>query len=259
MHRVIFQHVYRYRWLIYELVLRDVRLRYRGSVLGQAWSLMNPLLFAAIYTLVFTAFLHVDIAHYPVYLLSGLLPWTWLSGALQQSVTSLVDGRMYVGKTLFPVEILVLVPVLAHGWNFICSLPVLFVLAFFFHVHLGWSLLALPALIFIELLVVYALSLLVASFYVFYRDVQQLTGYAITAMFFMTPLFYTMRSVPASLSFLVSDNPLAAIIGAYQDAIYRDTPPSLDALLFAAFFALVASAVASGVFSRCHESFGEFV
>jgi ABC-type polysaccharide/polyol phosphate export permease len=209
--------------------------------------------------LVFSAFLHVDIEHYPIYLLAGLMPWMWLSGALQQSTTALVDGRMYVGKTVFPIEVLVLVPVLSHGCNFICSIPVLLLFAVLFKVHLGWSLLALPLLTLIELVIVYALSLLSASLYVFYRDVQQLIGYALTAMFFMLPIFYGARAVPPSFSFLLHANPLAAMIVSYQDAIYRGQLPNLDTLLFASLFALISLAVAFGVFNRRRESFGEFV
>ena len=129
--------IYRYRWLVLELVLRDLRIRYRGSALGLAWTFINPLIFTCIYTLVFGVFLHTDVPNYPVYLLSALLPWTWLSGALQQSTAALVDGRMYVGKTIFPIEILVLVPVLSHGWNFLCSIPMVFLIAALFKVHPG--------------------------------------------------------------------------------------------------------------------------
>jgi len=253
------QSVYRYRWLVYELVLRDLRLRYRGSVLGLAWTLLNPLIFTGIYTLVFGAFLHVGIEHYPVYLLAGLAPWMWFSGALQQGTTALVDGRMYVGKTIFPIEVLVLVPVLSHGWNFVCTVPIVLLAAALFKIHLTWALAALPLLALIEFFIIYALALLAASLYVFYRDVQQLVGYVLTAMIFMLPIFYGIRSVPPSFAFLMRGNPLAAVIVAFQDAIYRGQSPGLDALLFASFFALGTLIAAFHVFNRYRESFGEFV
>src|SRR5215469_3718221 len=102
-----FRRLYRFRWLLVELVLRDLRLRYRGSVLGFAWTLLNPLFFMAIYTLVFSVYLRVPIPHYPLFLLSGLVPWTWFATAIQQGATAIVDGRLYVGKTTFPTEVLI--------------------------------------------------------------------------------------------------------------------------------------------------------
>ena len=251
--------IHRFRWLTYELIYRDLRLRYRGSVLGMAWTLFNPLIFMLIYTLVFSGYMRINVERYPLYLLSGLIPWTWFSSALLQGTSALVDGRHYVGKTTFPTELLILVPVLSNGVNLVLSLPLLFIFALVMGAHLGWSLLLLPVVIFVELVVVTAFVLLTATFNVFYRDLQQLVNYFVTAMFFLTPIFYQASAVPASLRSFVVLNPFAALLGAYQSILYAGTWPRPEALLFPLIFGLALFAVALHFFEEYRELFGEYV
>lgn len=251
--------VFRHRWLIYELVLRDLRLRYRGSILGFAWSLLNPLLFMAIYTLVFSVYLRVHVPHYAIYLLAGLVPWAWLSGAVMAGTSSILDGRYYVGKTLFPTIVLVAVPVVSNAVNFLLSLPVLFAFALLMHVHWGMPLVCLPLLILIELLMVSGLALLLATLNVFYRDFQQLINYGLTAMMYLTPIFYLRTQVPPAFQPLIAWNPLAAMISGFQDVLYGNTFPNAFDVGYALVFALMLFGVALGTFSRLQESFSEYL
>ncbi len=250
---------FRYRWLVYELVLRDLSLRYRGSALGFAWTLLNPLLFMAIYTLVFAVYLRVDIVNYPAFLLSGLVPWSWLAGALGQGTSSIVDGRMYVGKTLFPMQILVIVPVLSNGINFIFSLPILFLFVIVLHVHLGPSLVMLPLIILIQGAMVLGAATLAATFNVFYRDLQQLILYILTVLFYMTPIFYIPSLVPEKFQFLIVWNPFAALIACYHAILYAGTFPSINDLVFSLVFSILLLGVARGCFVRYREAFSEYV
>lgn len=251
--------LFHYRWLLYELVLRDLRLRYRGSVLGFAWTLLNPLLFMLIYTLVFSVYLRVPVEHYPLFLLSGLIPWSWFATALQQGTTAIVDGRVYVGKTTFPMEVLIAVPVFASGANFIFSLPVLLALTVISHVHLGMALLALPLLVVIQLALTFALVQIVATLNVFYRDLQQLVIYIITALFYLTPIFYTSAQVPARFSFLLAWNPFASLMAAYHDVFYYGTFPKAGDIGFVSIAALVLLLVGQGSFLRHRESFSQYL
>lgn len=251
--------LYRFRWLLYELVVRDLRLRYRGSVLGFAWTLLNPLLFMAIYTLVFSVYMRVPIHDYPLYLLSGLVPWTFAQAAIQQSVGAILDGRMYVGKTLFPIELLVVTPVLSNCANFAISLALVVLLSLILGVHASWSLLLLPFLLAVALCMVLALSFLSATANVFYRDVQQLIGYALTALFFMTPIFYAASSVPPRFTFIVTYNPIAALLECFQSILYGGSAPPWGRLAFAAAFAAFALGASIGYFERYRDVFGEYV
>lgn len=251
--------VVRYRWLLWELVVRDLTLRYRGSVLGFAWTLLNPVLFMVVYTLVFSVYLKNGIHNFPLYLLSGMIPWLWIAGAIGQAVTSIIDGRAYVGKTLMPTELLILVPVLSNGVNFLITIALLFFVSIALGVNASWAALFLPLLVLIQLSITLGLALLVATFNVFYRDLQQIVGYALLAVMFLTPMFYLRSSVPPNLQFIVTYSPIAALISGYQNVFYYGVPPDWRALLFAAAFGIAILAVGSAYFSRCVDAFGEYV
>ncbi|HEY8322593.1 MAG TPA: ABC transporter permease [Candidatus Baltobacteraceae bacterium] len=257
-----FATIYRYRWLIYELVLRNLRLRYRGSILGFAWTLANPLLFMAVYTLVFSVILKNGMANFPLYLLAGIVPWTWFASGLAQGATSILDGRLYVGKTLFPSEVLVVVPVLTNGVNFALSLPFIAIVALLLHVHLGWSLLMLPVVVLVELILLQGLATLFATVNVFYRDVNELLTYAITALMFLTPIFYTQSLVAThvpQMAGILALNPLAGIIAGFQAILYGGAMPDLKSLAYSAIVGFVLLATGQWVFERYRESFSEFL
>ena len=249
----------RYAWLLLELVVRDLRLRYRGTYVGFLWTLLNPVIYMAIYTFVFGFMLHVGTERYPAYLLSGLVPWTWFMSAVTQGVTAIQDGRMYVGKTVFPTEALVAVPVLSNMINFVLSLPLLLIVAAIFRVHLGWSLSLLPVVVAIQYVLTYGFLLLLSTYNVFFRDIQQLIGLFLTLVFFINPIFYTLAQVPDALRPYLLADPLTPIIIAYQAIFLHGTWPAVVPLAYAALFSIALYLVGKVVFNRYHDAFGEYV
>lgn len=250
---------YRFRWLLYELVKRDVKLRYRGSVLGIAWTLLNPVLFMVVYTLVFSVIMKSSIPNYPLFLMSGLIPWMWLSGSITQATTSILGGGAYIGKTLMPPELLVLVPVLANGVNFIITIVLFSVVCFALGVNIVWALLFLPVLLLIQLCMTLGLSMLVAVANVFYRDIEQIVSYVLTAAFFMTPIFYARTAVPEDMRFIVAFNPVAGLISAYQSVFYKGIAPDAADLVSAAAFGAIVLVIGLGLFNNARDSLGEQV
>jgi ABC-type polysaccharide/polyol phosphate export permease len=251
--------VYRFRWLLYELVWRDLVLRYRGSVLGFAWTLLNPLLFMAVYTLVFSVYLNSGVHAYPLFLLSGMIPWLWVSSAISQAVTSIIDGRSFVGKTLLPTELLVIVPVLSNGLNFLITIVLLFFVSLAIGINVIWALAFLPLLLVIQLCITLGFALLAATLNVFYRDFQQIVTYLLMAFVFLTPIFYERARVPVNLQWMVKFSPIAAMISGYQHVFYFGTPPRWQDLLFAGVFGVVLLLVALSYFNRNRDAFVEFV
>src|SRR5580704_6559123 len=127
------QQLPRYRGLIQTLVARELKARYRGSVLGFVWSFINPLLLLSIYSFIFTAFLPVskDLpTPYPLFLFCGILPWTWFAASLNESAGSLIAGGNLIRKVLFPAEVLPIVTVLANMLHFLLGLPILIIFLF---------------------------------------------------------------------------------------------------------------------------------
>jgi ABC-type polysaccharide/polyol phosphate export permease len=255
----IFVRLYRYRWLIVELVSREIRLRYRGSVLGFAWTLLNPLLFMGVYVMVFGTFLRLGFHNFALFLLSGNMAFLWFSSAVNQGTGAILAGRMYVGKTVFPSEVLVLVPVLAGAVNFVLSLPILIVADLIFGQHLGIGLLYLPVLMIAEIMIAVGVLFFFATINVFYRDFGQLEQYIILLLFYITPIIYRASTVPEPYRQIVVSSPIAQMIIAYQDILFFNVLPSpLDlALLYAFGGALLVAGHA--VFSRYHETFGEYL
>ncbi len=251
--------LYRYRWLLYELVIRDVVLRYRGSALGFLWTILNPLLFMAIYTLVFSVYLRIGMADYAVFLIAGLIPWLWFASAIQTGTTSIIDGRMYVGKAVFAPIILVLVPVLSNFVNFLLSLPILLVIIALFHMKIGWPIIVLPLLVGIQLLLTLDLLLLLATVNVFFRDLQQLIAVALLLVFYLTPIIYPLSSVPESFRFYVLASPMSSLILSYQDIFYYNVLPDWKHVLYALAASIALFYIGHAAFERYKDAFADYV
>ena len=253
-----------------ELLRRDLKSRYKGSSLGAFWSLLNPLLYMLVYTVVFSHFMRFKVvgAPYPVYLLSGLLAWNFFSQAITFSAGSVLGNGSIVKKVRFPWVLLTLSAVLAAFVNYLISLALLVPLVIFFHVSLGLPLVVAPAIALTTFVFALGLGLLVASANVFFRDVEYLINIVLQVWFFMTPIIYQLSSVlqaPGSDSFLgrvlratLYINPMTWVVSGFQDVFAFDRWPEHPlGLLYSAAMALVALAVGSWVFHKLRPRFAE--
>ncbi len=216
--------IWRYRELLSTLVRKDLKVRYKGSTLGFAWSMLNPLLYLVVYWLVFEVILHSGIPDFPIWLLAGLLPWTLFSTSLTQSTTSITLNGSLVKKVYFPREILPMATIGAALVHYVLQTGVLVAVL----IALRWSVdpayvwLVLPALL-VMLLLSTALALLVAAFNVRLRDTQHLLELVLLAWFWATPIVYTYMLLAERLgqwSWALQLNPMTPIVVAYQRAIY---------------------------------------
>ena len=226
-----FAELWGYRELIWNLVVRDLKVRYRNSVLGILWSLMNPLLMMVVFTLVFTVMTpYSEVKHFPVFVLLAILPWNFFSSSVIGSIQSIVGNAPLVNKVYFPREILPISVVLANLINFLIALIVLFALILIFQIPItGWAL-ALPLVIVVQLIFTIGFCMIMAAANVFYRDTQVIMEVVMLAWFFMTPIFYSVSILPqsyeiAGMSFNVSRwmrilNPMASIIANYRTILY---------------------------------------
>lgn len=264
------QELWDYRELVRNLVARDLKVRYKSSLLGVAWSWLNPLLMMAVYTVLFTVMLHNDsIHHYPVFLLCGLLPWQFFNDSVIQATSSIVDNAHLIKKVYFPAEVLLLSTILANLINFLIALPLFFGLALLLGARLTWYVLLLPLTLLIQLMFTTGLTLILATLNVFYRDTRIILGVVMLAWFFLTPVFYPINTVPQEavllgISFdaqlwLRRLNPMASVIASYRDLLYWGAPTGLDFLLRTAATALLFLVVGYLVFTRYRSRFGEEV
>jgi ABC-type polysaccharide/polyol phosphate export permease len=221
--------LFRYRGLIQTLVARDLKARYRGSVLGFFWSFVNPLLLLLIYSYVFTQVLpglHPEsLQPYALFMFCGILPWTWFSSALLESSGTLISGGNLIKKVLFPAEVLPIVTVLANMVHFFLGLPILAAFLVYYQRPLDpVELLWFPAIVLVQLVLTTGLALLVSALTVHFRDIKDILGNLLTLWFFATPIIYAMEQAPPGNRWLLNLNPMTHLVISYQQVLF-DTGP----------------------------------
>lgn len=248
-----------YRDLVRHLVHRDLRLRYKGSALGVAWSLVNPLVLAAVYTFAFAYVIKLQIDRFPVFLLLGLLPWTFFTGSLGHGTGAVADNAPLVRKVRFPRAALPVASTLAQFVMFALAYAVFVPLSLALGTSLSGAWLGVPLIMALQLVFTAGVALLAATGYVFFRDLRHLIDVGIQFLFWLTPIVYSVDLVPERLRTLVMLNPLAAFLTAYRDAILhgRVSPPLVWAVIGVA--TLVAAVLGLYAFSRHERRFGELV
>lgn len=257
--------LFRYRGLVQILVARELRARYRGSVLGFLWSFVNPLLLLLVYSFVFTVILDrgdiADLEPYAVFLFCGLLPWTWFSSSLNDSAGILIVHGNLIKKVVFPVDVLPVVAVASNLCHFVFGLPILFGFLVWYDVPLRLAdLVWFPAVVAVQLCLTLGLAMILAALTVHFRDVKDLLANGLTLWFFTSPILYEMSAAPEDVRALLNLNPFAHLAISYQQILFHEGP-------FVHWPWLAAVAAGSGglfllgywFFDRLRDSFAEEV
>ena len=256
----------RYRALIQSLVTRELKARYRGSVLGFFWSFINPLLLLVVYSFVFTVVLPgthpPELEPYALFMFCGILPWTWFSSSLTEASNSLMAGGNLIKKVLFPAEILPIVAVLSNMMHFFFGLPILLVfLAWFRPTITLVEVLWFPVVVAVQLLFTLGLGLLLAALTVHFRDIKDILSNLLTLWFFATPIIYPMHLAPGTISKAVLNaNPFAHFAVSYQEILFYNGPfGHWRWLLAVAAASLLLFLFGYFLFDRLRDSFAEEV
>ena len=260
-----FRHLVRYRGLIQSLVARELKARYRGSVLGFFWSFVNPLLLLLIYSFVFTVVLPgvhpPELEPFALFMFCGILPWTWFSSSLLESSNVLIAGGNLIRKVLFPAEVLPIVTVLAGLVHFCLGLPILAGFLIYYRVPVyPTDLLWFPVIVLVQLVLTLGLGMFVAALTVHFRDVRDLLANLLTLWFFATPIIYPLSQAPANVQRLLNLNPFTHLAAAYQEVLFRPGPFTGWPRLLAVGAASAAVCVAGYfVFDRLRDTLAEEV
>lgn len=252
--------ILRYRDLLWNLVARDLKVRYRNSVLGFCWSLLNPLLMTLVFYLVFKVLLRNPMDNFPVFILCGILPWNWCASSLVGAANSIVGNAHLIKRVYFPRELLPASVVVSNMMNFLLALPVVFLAMAVFHAPFTWLLIVLPVLVVIQLLLMLGLAFLLATVNVVFRDTEVILEVFLLAWFFLTPVFYRIEDLTADWSRMMYIlNPMASIVSNYRLILYLGVPPAGDFLLRTGVTSLAVVVLGYLVFARFSRSFGEEV
>jgi ABC-type polysaccharide/polyol phosphate export permease len=259
------RNLFRYRGLISSLVARELKARYRGSVLGFVWSFVNPLLLLLIYSFVFTVVLPNQtegIQPYALFMFCGILPWTWFSTSLAEAAGSLIAGGNLIKKVMFPAEVLPIVSVLTNMVHFFLGLPILVLfLIIYQRPPDAWDLIWFPIAVVVQLVFTAALALFLAALAVHFRDVRDILANVLTLWFFATPIIYPM-SLPAVQRYktLFDLNPFTHLAVSYQEVLFYPGPIGhWKWLLLLGAVSIVLFLACYWIFDRLRDSFAEAV
>ncbi len=259
----------RYRGLIHSLVARELKARYRGSVLGFFWSFINPLLLLGIYSFVFAVVLPgthpPETEPYALFMFCGILPWTWFSSSLSESANVLIGHGNLIKKVLFPAEILPIVTVLANMVHFFLGLPILlgFLIYYWRPITFG-EILWFPVVVLVQALFTIGMALILSALTVHFRDIKDLLSNLLTFWFFATPIIYPMSQAvgeaPGLAKNLLDLNPFTHLAISYQEILFYPGPfGHRNWLLALGAASVVLFLVGYFLFDRLRDSFAEEV
>jgi ABC-type polysaccharide/polyol phosphate export permease len=257
----------RYRGLIQSLVARELKARYRGSVLGFFWSFINPLLLLLVYSFVFTYVMKGSqderVVPYPLFMFCGILPWTWFASSLNESSGVLISGANLIKKVLFPAEVLPIVTVLANMIHFLFGLVVLAGFLLYYQRPLNAGELALfPVVVLVQLVLTTAFALLLSALTVHFRDIRDILSNLLTFWFFATPIIYPYFLFPEETwqAQLLKLNPFTHLAITYQEILFFKGPVGhLKLLLVLGAISIPFFLFCYWIFDRLRDSFAEEV
>ena len=250
--------VYRYRELLWALVLRNLKVKYQSSALGFFWTMLNPILTAGVLIVVFTNIVKIPIANYWAFLISGYFAWNFMAQCLNAATYTLGEHAPLARSIAFPQEVLIISTTISRLIEFAVELLLtMAVLAVALHGHVPASYAVVPLLVLLQFLLCLGLQLPVAALSVFFKDVQHALPIAIATLFYISPVFYAADFVPDWIHEAYLLNPIAQLLTLYHDAIYRGVMPSMQAIGTASLFSLGTFFVTYMVFNRYKHLFAE--
>jgi lipopolysaccharide transport system permease protein len=219
------------RDLFVTLVGRDLKLRYKRSILGIAWSLLTPLTQLAVFYLVFRVLIPTTSPNYLSFLFTGVLVWNWFSGGLFNATGAIVENRDLIKRPGFPAAILPAVTVASYLIHFLLAIPILLGFLVFGGIPITAAILALPLVVAIQFVLMLSLTYFTATFYVTFRDTQYLLGVLLNLLFFVSPIFYNISDLPPQYQTFCRLNPMVHVIEAYRTILIGGVMPDAGALL----------------------------
>lgn len=250
--------LYQYRELILSLIKRELRGKYKASVLGFLWTFINPLFQMLIYTVVFSVIMRSGIENFSMFLFVGLIPWNFFNISVISGASCVVNQENLIKKIYFPRIVLPIAFVTSMFINmlltFLVILAVLFVTGFGINPA---AVCFVPVIMIIEYMLALGFCMLFSALTVYFRDLEYILGIFMMAWMYLTPILYTVDMVPEEYQYLFRLNPMTAVIISYQQALYEKQVPVMDTLLEAAMVGVAVFMIGSFVFEKMQRRFAE--
>jgi ABC-2 type transport system permease protein len=252
-----FKEIFSYRELLYNLTVKELKLKYKNSVLGFLWSFFNPLMMLIVYTFAFKYVMRIKVPNFTVFILAGLLPWTFFQASVQGSTTSIINNGSLIKKVYFPREIIPLSIIFSNFISFLITLIVLIIAVIAFKIKVGLPILLVPAILILMLIFTIGLSLMLAALNVVYRDVSHFVEIVFMAWFYVTPIVYSLDLIPEKYRRILLLNPMTLVIESFRDVFMYDKLPKLSYILGIILYGVVFMVISHVIFSKREISFAE--
>lgn len=250
-----------HRELLFNWVLREIKVRYKQSLLGAAWAILQPLSMTVIFTVVFTLFVRIDTEGipYPIFSYCALLPWTFFANALSFATPSLVNNMNLVTKIYFPREIFPLASIIAGLFDFLVASVIFLAMMIYYGVSPGPMFLLLPLVFFVQLSLTGGIALFASAINVFYRDIRFVILLGLQLWMYASPVIYPVSAVPEKLLPFYMLNPMAPIIDSYRRIILQGRMPDWHYLGLAALFSIFLLLAGYSYFKRVEMEFADVI
>jgi len=253
--------VWLYRELLFFLMWRDVKVRYKQTVIGAGWAILQPLMTMVVFTVVFGNFAKMpsDGLPYPIFAYAALLPWNYFAQAINRSGTSVVSSASLISKVYFPRLIVPISAAVAPLVDFVIAFVILLGMMLWFDIAPTGAVLALPLLLFLTLVTALAVGLWLSAFNVRYRDVGYIIPFLVQFWMYASPVVYPVSLVPEKWRLLYSLNPMAGVIEGFRWALLGKESPDFGVMAISA--AVVLALLLGGIvyFKRMERTFADII
>ena len=253
----LFKDLYQYRELLKTNVQKENRGKYKGAWLGIIWSFLNPLLMLLVYSLVFPYIMRVQIPNYTMFLMTALMPWNFFTQTVANSSFAVIASGSILKKVYFPREILPISVVLSNVVNFLITFIIIIVFLIISGVGLSWTILLFPLVLIVQTILMFGIAFILSSITVYARDVEHIVNVIVMALFYGTPIVYTIDMLPAQFQTLLQLNPMTSIIGAYRDVLFYQKLPDFASLGIVAIVSVIIMVFGLWLFRKLQRNFVE--
>ena len=250
--------IWNFRDMVFELTHRELRGKYKGSVLGFLWTYVNPLLQILVYAFVFSQIFRSGIEKFHLYLIVSMFPFNFFTGGVIQGLGSIRYQGDLVKKVYFPRQILPIVSLTVNFVNLLISFGIIYSILLIsgWGINLRIQLWLIPVLV-IEYVFALGLALLLSAVEVYFRDIEHIVSVLMMVWMYFTPMFYSIEIIPETFLKIFYWNPMLYIISMYQQILYYKTSPDMMYMVKAAFFAVAILVIGSVVFKALEKRFAE--
>lgn len=255
----VFKELIQYREFLKSNVKKEIRGKYKGSFLGMLWSFLNPLLSVVVYAIIFPYIMRMQMEHYLIYLITGIIPWTFFTMSINTGMISILVNANIIKKVYFPRIILPIASVTSALVNFLISCLIILAFVIFSGIGLSFNLLYLPLVVIIQYVLLLGITFILSAIDLYVRDIENIMIFFINMLFYATPILYTPDIFPEKISLIIKLNPMAHLINAYRDIFYYKTTPDLLSLGVVGVISIIILIIGYLIFDKLQKGFAEEV